>query len=113
VQRMGNAHAWRTDPAGVDVLPCDITTRPHVFGGDLVDYLTTMTCGAPGGWDPFTEVARVIDPLLWYSTSLDATPGRSVTRWIPPEGSGRPTVAVCVQGDERTALIEYGRRARR
>jgi hypothetical protein len=93
----------------VDVLPRDITTLPHVLGSDLIEYLM-MTGGTSGGlddWDPFAEAAQVVDPNLWYTTSFDATPRQSVTRWLPPRGSGLATVAVCSQASETTVLISY------
>jgi hypothetical protein len=99
-----NNQVHSTDHAMVDVLPRDITTLPHVLGSDLIEYLATASMGTPGRrdlWDPFTEAADVIDPGLWYTTSFDATPERSVTRWLPPDGSGLATVAVYSQGGPR------------
>ena len=49
----------------------------------------------------------MIDPSQWYTTSFDATPERSVTRWLPPDGSGLATVAVYSQAAETTVLIRY------
>jgi hypothetical protein len=95
----------------VDVLPCDITTLPHVLGSDLIEHLVTASMGTPGRpdlWDPFIEAADVIDPSQWYATSFDATPDRSVTRWLPPNGSGLATVAVYSQGSETAVLIRHG-----
>ena len=95
----------------MDVLPSDITTRPHVLGTDLIEYLVTASMGTPGGpdlWDPFMEAADVVDPSQWYTTSFDATPGRSVTRWLPPDRSGLPTIAVYLQGSETAVLIRHG-----
>jgi hypothetical protein len=94
----------------VDVLPRDITTLPPVLGSDLIEYLVTASRGNRGSsdvWDPFVEAAHVIDPDLWYKTSFDATPDRSVTRWLPPDGSGLATVAVYAQGSETAVLIRY------
>jgi hypothetical protein len=94
----------------VDVLPCDITVLPHVLGSDLIDYLTTTSprsSGSSGDWDPFAEAAEEIEPSVWYTTSFDATPEHSVTRWIPPDGSGLATVAVCSQARGTTVLISY------
>ena len=94
----------------MDVLPRDITTLPHVLGSDLIGYLTSASAGArgrPGVWDAFIEAAQVIDPCLWYRTSFDATPERSVTRWLPPDGSGLATVAVYSHGAETAVLIRY------
>jgi hypothetical protein len=99
----------------VDVLPRDITTLPHVLGSDLIEYLATAslatasaaTGGRPDVWDPFKEAAHVIDAGLWYRTSFDATPDRSVTRWLPPDGSGLATVAVYSQGSETAVLIRH------
>jgi hypothetical protein len=98
------------DEATVDVLPRDITTLPHVLGSDLIEYLVTASAESSGkreGWDPFTEAADVIDPSQWYTTSFDATPDRSVTRWLPPDGSRLATVAVYSQAAETTVLIRY------
>lgn len=97
----------------MDVLPRDIITLPHVLGSDLIDYLTTAYPGSSGGpddWDPFAEAAEEIEPSLWYTTSFDATPEQSVTRWIPPAGSGLATVAVCSQAAETVVLIRYDSR---
>jgi hypothetical protein len=95
----------------VDVLPRDITVLPHVRGSDLIDYLrATSAAGTPGGWDPFAEAADVIDPSRSYTTSFDATPEQSLTRWLPPSGSGLPTVAVCSRGSETTVVITYDSR---
>ena len=97
----------------MDVLPRDITVLPHVLGSDLIEYLTATSAATeatPGDWDPFAEAADVIDPRLWYVTSLDATPERSITRWLPPSGSGLPTVLVCAQASDRTVLIRYDSR---
>ena len=97
----------------MDVLPRDITVLPHVLGSDLIEYLTATsaaTVGTPGDWDPFAEAAEVIDPYLWYVTSLDATPERSITRWLPPSGSGLPTVLVCSQASDTSVLIRYDSR---
>ena len=94
----------------VDVLPRDITRLPHVLGRDLIEYLATAsmgTRGRPDVWNPFVEAAHVIDPGVWYRTSFDATPERSVTRWLPPDGSGLATVAVYSQGSETTVLIRH------
>ena len=99
-----------TDHAVVDVLPSDITTLPHVLGSDLIEYLTSASTearGRPGVWDAFIEAAHVIEPCLWYRTSFDATPERSVTRWLPPEGSGLAAVAVYSHGTETAVLIRY------
>jgi len=49
----------------------------------------------------------VIDPSQWYTTSFDAAPDRSVTRWLPPDGSGLATVAVYSQAGATTVLIRY------
>ena len=95
----------------VDVLPRDITTLPHVLGSDLIEYLTTASVGAPGrphDWDAFAEAADVVNPDEWYTTSFDATPGRSITRWLPSEKSGLATVAVYSQASETAVLIRYG-----
>ena len=97
----------------MDVLPRDITVLPQVLGSDLIEYLTTTgagTSGRPDDWDPFAEAADVIDPRLWYTTSFDATPEQSITRWLPPNGSGSPTVIVCSQASETTVLIRYDSR---
>ena len=94
----------------MDVLPRDITTLPHVLGSDLIEYLVTASAGSAGkreDWDPFAEAADVIDPSQWYTTSFDAAPGRSVTRWLPPDGSGLATVAVYSQAGATTVLIWY------
>jgi hypothetical protein len=94
----------------VDVLPRDITVLPHVLGSDLIEYLTATSAapaGMPDDWDPFAKAADVIDPRLWYMTSFDATPEQSITRWLPPSGSGLPTVIVCSQASETTVLIRY------
>jgi hypothetical protein len=99
-----------TDESIVDVLPRDITTLPRVLGSDLSEYLVTASTGSSGkreGWDPFTEAADVIDPSQWYTTSFDATPHRSVTRWLPPDGSGLAMIAVYSQAAETTVLIRY------
>ncbi len=103
-----------TDLACVDVLPCDITALPRVLGGDLIEYLATTAAATPhdpDGWDPFAHAARAIDAGVWYSTSLDATPEQSVTRWLPPEGSGLATVAVCAQASGPTVMITYDGRS--
>jgi hypothetical protein len=87
----------------VDVLPRDITALPHV----LVATASAGTWGRPDIWDPFKEAAHVIDADLWYRTAFDATPDRSVTRWLPPDGSGLATVAVYSQGSETAVLIRH------
>jgi len=93
----------------VDVLPCDITTLPHVLGSDLVEHLAAYAEGpdGSGGWDPFAEAARLVDADTWYTTSLDARPDCSTTRWIPPAGVGLATVIVVSQGAETTVLIRH------
>jgi hypothetical protein len=106
----GNNQVHSTDHAIVDVLPRDITTLPPVLGSDLIEYLTTAstaTRGRPDVWDAFIEAAHVIDAGLWYRTSFDATPERSVTRWLPPDGSGLATVAIYAQGSETAVLIRH------
>ena len=106
--RCVNKHTPSADQDTVDVLPYDITVLPHVLGRDLIDYLTsTSAAGTPDGWDPSAEAADVIDPSRWYTTSFDANPEQSLTRWLPPSGSGLPTVAVCSRGSETTVLIRY------
>jgi hypothetical protein len=105
-----NNQVHSTDHARVDVLPRDITTLPHVLGSDLIEYLATASMGTPGRpdlWDPFTEAADVIDAGLWYTTSFDATPERSVTRWLPPDRSRLATVAVYSQGSDTAVLIRH------
>ena len=100
----------------VDVLPRDITTLPHVLGSDLIEYLATASMGTrsrPDVWDPFMEAAHVIDPGRWYRTSFDATPERSVTRWLPPDESGLATVAIYSQGSETAVSIRHGSRSDR
>jgi hypothetical protein len=100
-----------TDEARVDVLPRDITTLPDVLGNDLIEYLVTASAGSAGereDWDPIAEAAAVIDPSQWYTTSFDAAPDRSVTRWLPPNGSGLATVAVYSQAGATTVLIWHG-----
>jgi hypothetical protein len=99
-----------TDEVIVDVLPRDITTLPQVVGSDLIEYLVTASTGSAGkrrDWDPFTEAADVIDPSQWYTTSFDAAPDRSITRWLPPGGSGLATVALYSQAGATTVLICY------
>ena len=94
----------------MEVLPGDITTLPHVLGRDLVEYLTTSAGGMsdePDGWDPFAEAAQMIDPDAWYTTSFDATPSYSVTRWAPPDGSRLATISVCSQAAGTTVAITY------
>ena len=111
--RCVNKHTPSADQDTVDVLPRDITVLPHVLGSDLIDYLTATsaaTARTPGDWDPFAEAADVIDPRRWYVTSFDATPERSITRWLPPSGSGLPTVLVCSQASDTTVLIRYDSR---
>ena len=83
---------------GVDVTPSDLTAQPHVFGGDLIEYLTGASVDGPGTWDPRAEAAWMIDPARWYTVSFEATPHSSVVRWVPPEGSGLATVACLVIG---------------
>ena len=105
-----NKRVHWTDEARVDVLPRDITTLPHVLGNDLIEYFVTASAGSAGereDWDPFAEAAAVIDPSQWYTTSFDAAPDRSVTRWLPPDGSGLATVAVYSQAGATTVLIRY------
>lgn len=109
----GNTRRQPTEDAVMEVLPRDITTLPHVLGSELIEYLTTTSAGIsaePDDWDPFAEAAGVIDPSLWYTTSFDATPERSITRWLPPGGSGLATVAVCSHASETAVLIRYGSR---
>jgi hypothetical protein len=98
-----NNQVHLTDHAMVDVLPRDITALPHV----LVATASAGTWGRPDIWDPFKEAAHVIDADLWYRTAFDATPDRSVTRWLPPDGSGLATVAVYSQGSETAVLIRH------
>ena len=77
---------------------------------DLIEYFVTASAGSAGereDWDPFAEAAAVIDPSQWYTTSFDAAPDRSVTRWLPPDGSGLATVAVYSQAGATTVLIRY------
>ncbi len=97
----------------MDVLPCDITMLPQVLGSDLIEYLVATAAGTSGGpddWDPFAEAADVIDPSRSYTTSFDANPEQSLTRWLPPSGSGLPTVAVFSRESETTVLIRYDSR---
>ena len=98
----------------VDVLPCDITTLPHILGSDLIEYLTACAENVQGTaeWDPFTEAARIVDPSTWYTMSLDARPGCSTTRWLPPPGSGLATVIALSQAAETTVLIRHDSRSR-
>jgi hypothetical protein len=88
--------------------PYDVATPPCVLGSDLIDYMTTLAelCGE---FDAFqwTRSAQVIDPTQLYTTSLEATPDRSVIRWIPPAGSGLATVIFLSQAAETTVVIRY------
>ena len=109
--KQGNERVRSAEHVKVDVLPRDITTLPHVLGSDLIEYLTaasTEAAGKPHDWDAFAEAAGVIDPDEWYTTSFDATPGQSITRWFPSDRSGLATVAVYSQASESTVLIRYG-----
>lgn len=111
--RCVNKHTPAADQDTVDVLPRDITVLPHVRGSDLIEYLVATAAGpsgGPDGWDPFAEAADVIDPSRSYTTSFDANPEQSITRWLSPSGSGLPTVAVCSRGSETTVLIRYDSR---
>jgi hypothetical protein len=104
-----------TDFTIVDVLPRDITTLPHVLGSDLIEYLVPSSDGDSGesdDWDPFAQAVEVIDPSRWYTTSFDATPEQSIMRWLPPDGSGLPTIAVYSQASETTVLIRHESRGR-
>jgi hypothetical protein len=108
---LGNERARSFERVMMNFEPYDVATPPCVLGSDLIEYLTLASMGTPGRpdlWDPFTEAAHVIDPHLWYTTSFDATPERSVTRWVPPNGSGLATVAVYSQGSETAVLIRHG-----
>jgi hypothetical protein len=109
--RLGNERARSFERVMMNFEPYDVATPPCVLGSDLIEYLALASMGTPGRpdlWDPFTEAAHVIDPHLWYTTSFDATPERSVTRWVPPDGSGLATVAVYTQGSETAVLIRHG-----
>jgi hypothetical protein len=109
--RLGNERARSFERVMMNFEPYDVATPPCVLGSDLIEYLALASMGTPGRpdlWDPFTEAAHVIDPHLWYTTSFDATPERSVTRWVPPNGSGLATVAVYSQGSETAVLIRHG-----
>ena len=108
---MGNERARSFERVMMNFEPYDVATPPCVLGSDLIEYLALASMGTPGRpdlWDPFTEAAHVIDPHLWYTTSFDATPERSVTRWVPPDGSGLATVAVYAQGSGTAVLIRHG-----
>ena len=109
--RLGNERARSFERVMMNFEPYDVATPPCVLGSDLIEYLALASMGTPGRpdlWDPFTEAAHVIDPHLWYTTSFDATTERSVTRWVPPNGSGLATVAVYSQGSETAVLIRHG-----
>jgi hypothetical protein len=88
--------------------PYDVATPPCVLGSDLIDYMATLA-GLCSESDAFqwTRSAQVIDPTQLYTTSLEATPDRSVIRWIPPAGSGLATVIFLSQPAETTVLIRY------
>jgi hypothetical protein len=88
--------------------PYDVATPPCVLGSDLIDYMTTLAelCGESDAIQ-WTRSAQVIDPTQSYTTSLEATPDRSIIRWIPPAGSGLATVIFLSQAAETTVLIQY------
>ena len=92
----------------MDFEPSDIAALPCVLGSDLIDYITTLVelCGDSDAFR-WTRSAQVIDPTQSYTTSLEATPVRSVTRWIPPAGSGLATLIILSQTAETTVLIRY------
>ena len=93
----------------MDFWPRDVITPPRVPGVDLIDYLITHAelSKAPGEAFQWTRAAEVIDPAVRYTTSLDAKPDRSVTRWTPPEESGLATVILFSQGAETAVLIRH------
>ena len=92
----------------MDFEPYDVTTPLCVLGSDLIDYMTTLAelCGESDAIQ-WTRSVQVIDPTQSYTTSLEATPDRSVLRWIPPTGSGLATVIFLAQAAETTVLIRY------
>jgi hypothetical protein len=106
--RLGNERARSFERVMMNFEPYDVATSPCVLGSDLIDYMTTLAelCGE---FDAFqwTRSAQVIDPTQLYTTSLEATPDRSVIRWIPPAGSGLATVIFLSQAAETTVVIRY------
>ena len=92
----------------VNFEPDDVATPPCVLGSDLIDYITTFA-ELRGESDAiqWTRSAQVIDPTQSYTASLDATPDRSVIRWIPPAGSRLATVTFLSQAADTTVLIRY------
>ena len=88
--------------------PYDVATPPCVLGSDLIDYMTTLAelCGESDGIQ-WTRSAQVVDPTQSYTTSLEATPDRSMIRWIPRAGSGLATVIFLSHAAEMTVLIRY------
>jgi hypothetical protein len=87
--------------------PYDVATPPCVLGSDLIDYMTTLAELCSESAFQWTRSAQVIDPTQLYTTSLEATPDRSVIRWIPPAGSGLATVIFLSQAAKTTVLIRY------
>ena len=79
----------------MDFEPRDIVNPPCVLGSDLIDYMI-MVAGLSDESDAsqWKQSAEVIDPMQPYTTSLEAAPDWSVTRWIPPIGSGQATVII-------------------
>jgi hypothetical protein len=106
--RLGNERAPSFERVMMNFEPYDVATPPCVWGSDLIDYMTTLAelSGEPGAIQ-WTRSAQVIDPTQSYTTSLEATPDRSVLRWIPPAGSGLATVIFRSQAAETTVLIRY------
>ena len=105
---MGNERARSFERVMMNFEPFDVATPPCVLGSDLIDYMTTLAelCGESDAFQ-WTRSAQVIDPTQSYTTSLEATPDRSVIRWIPPAGSGLATVIFLSQAAETTVLIRY------
>jgi hypothetical protein len=103
-----NDRARSSEHVVVDFEPYDVATPPCVVGSDLIDYMTTLAefCGESDAFQ-WTRSAQAIDPTQLYTTSLEATPDRSVIRWIPPAGSGLATVIFLSQAAETTVLIRY------
>lgn len=108
---MSNERARSFEHVMMNFEPCDVATPPCVSGSDLIDYMTTLAelCGESDAIQ-WTRPVEVIDPRQSYRTSLEATPDRSIIRWIPPAGSGLATVIFLSQAAETTVLIWYAHR---
>ena len=80
----------------MDFEPCDVTDPHYARGPDIIFRLQLHACCAADGHGrvAYQQAAAAVNPCLCYEMSLDAAPGYSVTRYLPPAGLGVATVVV-------------------